>query len=337
MIKKYFEKLLDKILAYIGINKIHLAINDLKNQMFLESSKNNQKFFEYINTLALRIDELDRKMQVTQDSAFSLHEDLVRFHEAWQYKILGENPEMFRMKEIYQLFPLYRVDDIPLKRIGRIGDGGYVMLDDFVNNNIAYSFGINDDTSWDSDIVDNGINYVYMYDHTIEQLPETRKNFIWFKIGISGEINSDTPELKTLEQLLHENEHDNLNNMLLKMDVEGAEWDVFCNTTSNVLSKFSQIVVELHNITSLENHTKIVKALENINKTHVPINVHGNNWCGYEIGNMCSIPHTIEVTYINKYTYEKMLCRCEKFFPSNIDVRNTEKYSEIIMGLWGKI
>ena len=42
------------------------------------------------------------------------------------------------------------------------------------------------------------------------------------------EINRDTDE----------------QHMLLKIDVEGAEWDVFDGMSSNLLSKFDQIVAE---------------------------------------------------------------------------------------------
>lgn len=54
-------------------------------------------------------------------------------------------------------------------RIGRDYDGGYLMLNVF-HGNIAYSFGINDDVSWDEDVANRGYE-VYLYDHTIDALP----------------------------------------------------------------------------------------------------------------------------------------------------------------------
>jgi hypothetical protein len=75
-------------------------------------------------------------------------------------------------------------------------DGGYVMLSSFKENGIAYSFGISNDVTWDNIMAELGYN-IWQYDHTINALPYERKEFHWFKEGISGEDLSDKP-LKSL-------------------------------------------------------------------------------------------------------------------------------------------
>lgn len=65
--------------------------------------------------------------------------------------------------------------------IGRKADGGYVLLDDFENIKIAYSFGIDADIYFDKDLADRGID-VYMYDHTINSLPYENPKFHWKKL-----------------------------------------------------------------------------------------------------------------------------------------------------------
>ena len=89
--------------------------------------------------------------------------------------------------------------------IGAKKDGGYVLLNDFKNIKIAYSFGISNNIHFDKDLADKGID-VYMYDHTINKLPFNNSKFHWKKIGISGKafINE---HLKTLEDLILENGH----------------------------------------------------------------------------------------------------------------------------------
>ena len=67
--------------------------------------------------------------------------------------------------------------------IGEKRDGGYVLLDDFKNIKIAYSFGISNNIHFDKELADKGID-VYMYDHTINQLPFNNSRFHWKKIGI---------------------------------------------------------------------------------------------------------------------------------------------------------
>ena len=54
--------------------------------------------------------------------------------------------------------------------IGNKKDGSYIMLDDFENRKIAYSIGIYNLIQFDKALADKGID-VYMYDHTINNLP----------------------------------------------------------------------------------------------------------------------------------------------------------------------
>ena len=48
-------------------------------------------------------------------------------------------------------------------RFGKPNDGGYVMVDNFKTSGVAYSFGINNDVSWDSDMATRGYE-IFMYD-----------------------------------------------------------------------------------------------------------------------------------------------------------------------------
>lgn len=334
------REILQALIANIENLSIQMVVSkeELANQLAAGTTQTHQIVFEHANSLSKRIDTLDRKLHQAQVDLTAVRADLVRFHLAWQHSVMGQerNMRLRRLKEIYRLLPIHEVKDVPMKRLGRRGDGGYIMLDDFTENQIAYSFGISDDVSWDIDALANGIKDVYMYDHTIDGLPENKEGFHWFKTGITGIYDAKIPELRTLEQLLKDNGHENQINMLLKMDVEGAEWDVLNHSNSGTLNRFSQIVLELHNVNSFEMYPKIIRALQLLNKTHVPINLHGNNWEGYEYGDKFSIPDALEITYVHKIKYAQNLQRCVKFFPSDVNEPNSDNFSEIIMGVWGK-
>ena len=109
------------------------------------------------------------------------------------------------------------------KRIlfGTKRDGSYVLLDDFKDIKIAYSFGIANNTQFDKCLADKGID-VYMYDHTISGLPYQNPKFHWTKVGLAGKGKS-THKLKTLEELIIINNHSLENNMILKIDIEHSE------------------------------------------------------------------------------------------------------------------
>ena len=128
--------------------------------------------------------------------------------------------------------------------IGKKRDGCYVLLDDFKDIRIAYSFGISKMIQFDQGLADRDID-VYMYDHTINSLPYNNSRFHWKKIGIAGKKNTNN-QLKTLEELIKENGHSLEKNMILKIDVEHSEWDSLKDIPDNILNQFKYILIEFH-------------------------------------------------------------------------------------------
>lgn len=235
-------------------------------------------------------------------------------------------------KNLKKVLEVYKLKDVPLVRIGlQDRDGGYIMADDFNNGGIAYSFGICDDVSWDSSMADYGYS-IYMYDHTIKELPKTRDEFHFFKEGIAGMDRSDLP-LKTLSYYLNKNGHSQNKNMILKMDVEGAEWSFLETVNSKVLEQFDQIVLEFHALVQAGDSDKKLRMLKKINKTHRLVHLHGNN-TNYivKIGDTF-FPNVIEATYVrkNKYKTEKYK---DLVLPIDIDKPNDYGRSDILLGKW---
>ena len=86
---------------------------------------------------------------------------------------------------IYQLLKPKSIVGKKKVRIGSAKDGGYILLDDFENIKIDYSFGINNEISFDDELANKNID-VFMYDHTIQKLPFSKDKFHWKKIGITA-------------------------------------------------------------------------------------------------------------------------------------------------------
>ena len=147
---------------------------------------------------------------------------------------------------------------------GTKGDGSYVLLDDFKDIKIAYSFGISNTIQFDKCLAEKGID-IYMYDHTISGLPYQNPKFHWTKVGLAGKGES-THELKTLEELIIINNHSLENNMILKIDIEPYD----------ILKKFKYIVMELH-FSSIDELNIYYKVLKKINKYHQVFYLRCNN------------------------------------------------------------
>ena len=175
----------------------------------------------------------------------------------------------------------------------------YVMIDEFEEIKIAYSFGIGPIDwyiSFDKELADRNID-VYMYDHTISKLAYENPKFHFHKIGLARKNNQNVL-LKSLYDILKENGHLNEKNMILKVDIEGSEWEAFIDFPEEILKNFRFLLFEFH-FTS-ENLRMYYKILSKFNKYHQIFYVHCVN-CGEVIQfgdiRICS---ALEVSYIIK-------------------------------------
>jgi hypothetical protein len=206
-----------------------------------------------------------------------------------------------RIFSISKLIQLHRVRGFELIRVGGLGDGGYVMLDNFTEIDGVLSFGVGPDVSWDLDI-SRKTPLIHLYDHTVSGLPASIPNGIWFKEKIvsTGDLTG-TSITEAIERL------PNSNNLILKSDIEDSEWDIFAKCPTEVLLKFDQIVIEFHWLSDKicgGQYELMFSAFENLSQTHSVVNIHANNYANYEIIANCPVPSVIEVTYVRTKSYE---------------------------------
>ena len=228
---------------------------------------------------------------------------MITNNDELEYKGVQECLLKDRDKElcIYHLLSIKEV--IGKKRIlvGEKSDGCYVLLDDFENVKIAYSFGISINIQFDKALADKGID-IYMYDHTINSLPFLNAKFHWKKIGLCG-VNKKYQHMKTLEELIIENGHKNENNMILKIDIEHWEWESLLDLKEDTLNQFKYIAIEYHFKDEKEKDNKKLyyNVLKKISKTHQPSYIRCNENRSFKINfGKNRICHIIEVSYIIK-------------------------------------
>lgn len=218
-------------------------------------------------------------------------------------------------------------------RLGKEYDGGYVLLDDFEKDMKVYSFGIWNDVSFDRELADRGLT-IHMYDHTIAGLPETHENYRFHKTGIS---HIDEPENSKLSMgtILERNGDLGNHRLILKMDVEGGEWNFLEKTPSEILKQFRQITFEFHRLTDMERADQIIACLNKLNLTHQAVWLHANNFGHVERAeDGLEIPAYIEITYLNKAVYQTRNGKCN--FPLDIDMPDSPGIEEYILGNWGE-
>ena len=63
--------------------------------------------------------------------------------------------------------------------------------------------------------------------------------------------------MKTLDELIKENSHENEKNMILKYDIEGSEWNILYKLKNETLKQFKYIVIELCNFNRVSSKGKL--------------------------------------------------------------------------------
>lgn len=122
--------------------------------------------------------------------------------------------------------------DLTKIRVGNQHDGGYIALKEICEKtNTVYSFGIGDDVGFEMDFIKRFPNSIIRcFDPTMDCLPVNFEKLNFEKSGPEALIDISR-------------------NSLLKMDIEGCEWDAIHSTEMfNIknLIKFDQILIEIH-------------------------------------------------------------------------------------------
>ena len=172
-----------------------------------------------------------------------------------------------------------------------------------------------------------------MYDHSINELPFENPKFHWKKIGLCGTKSTDQ-NMRTLYELLKENGHLKEDNMILKIDIESYEWEVFQYLPFNIFRQFKYIVVEFH---FKDSEIEYYNILKKILITHRIFHAHCNN-CGEMINiNGIKICQAVEISFIQKNGYK--FIKDNNIYPiEGLDYKNCQDNEDLnyIINLFNK-
>jgi hypothetical protein len=246
-----------------------------------------------------------------------------------QHRIL---PQHTGIRRILSLLTPSAVINASKVRIGGEHDGGYLMIDDLQDVRVCYSLGIGFDISWDADMAERGAA-IFQYDHTVTGPPGQHRAFHFRPVRIAPTDGGNSGNMRTIQTLLEENGHASETEMILKMDIEGAEWDVLDYASPLTLERFRQIVCEFHGFSGLSDNgwcERAERVLVKLLSTHAPVHVHGNNFGGFNTVEGLPIPDVLEVTFARRssYSFESS----SELFPTELDRPNSPKKPDIYLG-----
>jgi hypothetical protein len=215
-------------------------------------------------------------------------------------------------------------------RFGSPSDGGYVHLEDFEGLDTAVSLGIDHNITWDVDIADRGL-IIHQFDHTVAAPAPDDPRMVFNKTMIAPQSGPGQESLESIVRRLDARK--DRPNMILKMDIENSEWGVIEATSLDAISRFSQIVCELHYFEGFEDvywRQGCFRSLRKIAKYYAPIHVHANNYAAVSVIAGVAFPNVIEVTYVNRALYD--LEETEEFFPGQLDAPCNPAQPDLFLG-----
>jgi hypothetical protein len=184
-----------------------------------------------------------------------------------------------------------------MKRFGSVNDGGYVMCENLLQDvKAAYSYGIGDNDDWGCEVSTRLKVPVHQYDcFEPPNLTCSGGQFVPHNECVGPVAESkEGRKYDTIQNQIARN-GDGGRRLLVKMDVEGAEWKSLLATPDEVLATIDQLPMELHGTGNLQ----YLEAVQKL-KTHFYIvHLHFNNWACQP--NLAPFPaNAFQVLLVNK-------------------------------------
>lgn len=221
--------------------------------------------------------------------------------------------------------------DRPKIRIGPTKDGGYILVDGISPAQTVISYGISREYRFDVEMAERGHD-VYMFDHTIEAIQAENKKLHFFREGVAGCTDISQNLFSIQDQLRrHQIRGDRL---ILKMDVEGAEFDALDAVPDDTLDRFEQIVLEVHwlnNLDDLAFRDRFCRIFRRLNCAFTLFHVHANNWDGPNgLAIVSGIPVStlLELSYVKSASVHRR--PSQTLYPTALDYPNIQGKDKLL-------
>jgi hypothetical protein len=243
-----------------------------------------------------RLDKSENRLNVIENP-LNIHTGiLTTFYDPMNF----DNEVIDFALQLRKILTITQQIDAKIAKFGDHGDGGYAIVDDLKKSDVLFSIGVGDNVSFDEEC-ERRVSRVVLVDHTVPNFNPPIGNFeIIRKPLVPGEVSGNGV---TIHQLL--SQQVDAKDYVLKVDIEGAEWEILSELTSSDLVKFRQIILEFHGLNNFLNLEEKLSALKKLASTHSPIVVHANNQGSHRFVSGMFLPDVLEVTWArtNSYTF----------------------------------
>lgn len=184
-----------------------------------------------------------------------------------------------------------------LQRFGGPNDGGYLMCANLIDGvQSTYSYGIDTEDNWGCEMSKRFGVPVHQYDCFTPHRPTCEGGEFHYNnecIGAKAETLEGRP-FDTLANQIKRN-GDATKRLVVKIDIEGAEWESLMATPPEVLDRIDQMPMELHGV----HDARSIAVVQKLKQQFHLVSVHFNNYgCSSSIGPFPSDAY--QVLWVNK-------------------------------------
>jgi len=179
-------------------------------------------------------------------------------------------------QELFALVQPVALKNCTLERFGEDHDGGYLVCGNLLKDvQGAYSYGISGYDKWGCDASTKLGVKLHQYDCFDTRQPSCPGGDTVFHAECIGDAakTEEGRRFDTLQNQLAKN-GDAGKRLVVKMDVEGAEWDSLLHAPEATLDRIDQLAIEFHYI----HEDRYVQTVQRLKQFFYVAHLHFNNW-----------------------------------------------------------
>lgn len=220
---------------------------------------------------------------------------------------------------------------IDLVRIGPDGDGGYLVPDDLDGIAHAFSPGVSTESGFEANLAERGMQ-VFLADYSVDGPAVAHARFSFDKRFV-GCLTDE--RYITLDDWHAAKLGADRSELLLQMDIEGAEYETLLAASPSLLARFRIVIIEFHWLPQLWNEPFFAiaaRAFYKLLATHAVVHIHPNNCCGSVTSAGIEIPRIAEFTLLRRDRLRSTAYRTD--FPHRLDRPNVAKAPLHLAACW---
>jgi hypothetical protein len=186
-----------------------------------------------------------------------------------------KTPDEQRRQLLFDDLHPVKLSNCVLERFGEKNDGGYLMCANLLQDvKSGYSYGISGYDQWGCDISSRLSIPVHQYDCfdlTRPACPGGKTRFHAECVG-GARKRQEKRLFDTMSNQMKRN-GDAKKRVVMKMDVEGSEWESFLNAPEELYERIDQLAIEFHGI----NEDRFRTVISRLKRHFYLVNLHYNN------------------------------------------------------------